>query len=245
MRELTWLQTEKRFFPKIFPLLAGDVPTGVKGKRNKNSTKPKMMGLRFAMLFAVCYFLFLVGIDGRTISVQYYPQGNGDCLGPANTSTYALNKCYAGKGNSTESGFEYTDGALNATCFTIDLFPPKETGCDGQPNYIYTGPCGVCQHDGDPTVGRYIWKCDPEAEYALRHVGCNQDCSVCNITTPIGKTGCVAVGGSIGSLRLLKLYPCSYITSTEYIDGSCAVAKPRWRPVCGHCYTGDAVRYEC
>lgn len=173
------------------------------------------------------------------ITAEFYQ--NSSCTGTPYKVPYTLGQCYNGGYNHT--GVVYSDKTDNATCFTISLFPPNDDKCRsrGVNTSRYQGACGVCTHDPDPTVARYIWECHPEQEYVVRRVQCNEDCSYCGVKTIIGKSGCVPVGGTVGSLRFDELFACSYVAKRIYYSNAttvCAQSTPRSYAACGECDYG-------
>lgn len=185
--------------------------------------------------------------------VEYFYEGRG-CSGPNTSFTMPYDKCMSPgphpKNNAT--GITFTRGADNATCATITLYDGNTSDCSGGSKNVLLDmsfPCGICQHDEDPTVGRFIWTCNREAAYVVRYVQCNHDCSQCAVKTPIGLSGCVPVGGLWGSLKVSSLFACDYVQAQEFTGGDnttgmCAQAMPRFRPVCGMCLD-NSTRYIC
>ena len=177
---------------------------------------------------------------------RFHPSAEGHCRGPPVTvGTYRYDTCYNSSTSVAPLTTRYSRmnaparGPSEATCATIALYEPSDANCTGGHERVALNisfPCGVCQKDRDPTVGRFFWQCDLEARYVLRKVKCNDDCSVCGVETPIGLSGCVPVGGTWGSLAVKALFPCRYVQATTYDGASCdGTPEPTSRIICGRC----------
>lgn len=196
--------------------------------------------------------------DDKSFVAVYYPQGM-NCTGlPLQTSNMSFNQCYSGQTENSKrtTSVMYYPAPKSmqngATCATINLYESNVSSCNGALKLRMSFPCGVCQHDADPVVGRYIWECHNEAKYVVRKVKCNQDCSACGVETPIGLSGCVPVGGLWGSLGLEELFKCRFIQQQDFVGNTSSStskclrsdAQPLWRPICNRCEDA-VVKYLC